>query len=172
MKKINLAITAALAFASINFANAQMSTDNAISSNNDYAYNATTGESIGNAATSVNEKALKNFAKKFSATASWYEAKEGTLVASFTNNDVQTRVSYSKEGNWLYTVKHYGANGLPSDVLGDVEFAYSFYTINSVDEVDSYGDPVYVVHLESKKDFITLIVCNGSMVEKEHFNKL
>ena len=83
---------------------------------------------------------------------SWYKLPKGYL-AVYTETQVQNRYVYDQRGNWLYALLTYAEKGLPEEVRRLVKSTYFDYSIGWVKEVRQGQDTVYVVHLESEKEW-------------------
>jgi hypothetical protein len=129
--------------------------------------------STAKAATSVNSKALKNFARLYKDVANekWYNVHDGQ-VAMFTVNGVDNRVAYDKKGNWVNTIRSYGESKLPGDVRHAVKSNYYDYNINLVQEISTpYNPTTYLIQLIGKTEIISLRMCEGEMIVLKSFTK-
>jgi hypothetical protein len=115
-------------------------------------------------------KAVRNFWQTFgdSKNETWYYLPEGAL-AEFQENGVSYRVSYSKKGEWVYTLKQYTEKELPEDVRAQVKSVYYDYRIGWVKEVDQAGMFVYLVHIENERESKTIRLADGEMEVAEVF---
>jgi hypothetical protein len=129
--------------------------------------------STAKAATSVNSKALKNFARLYKDVANekWYNVHDGQ-VAMFTANGVDNRVAYDKKGNWVNTIRTYGESNLPGDVRHAVKSNYYDYNINLVQEIETpYNPTTYLIQLIGKTEIISLRMCEGEISVLKRYNK-
>ena len=101
----------------------------------------------------VNERALKNFQKKFPGAIDpyWYEVFDG-FIASFKKDSVTTKVAYDKKGRLQYAINYYGEKMMPRELRHIVKSVYYDYSIVSVAEV----------HLNEPDAQTTYVVCVGS----------
>lgn len=131
------------------------------------------GTSTSKAATKVNSKALKNFARSYKEVANekWYNGRDGQ-VAMFTVNGVENRVGYDKKGNWVNTIRTYDEGKLPQDVRHAVKSNYYDYNINLVQEIETpYNPTTYLIQLIGKTEIISLRMCEGEMIVLKKYNK-
>jgi hypothetical protein len=129
--------------------------------------------STSKAATEVNSKALKNFARSYKDVTNekWYNVHDG-LVAMFTVNGVDNRVGYDKKGNWVNTVRTYKETNLRGDVRHAVKSNYYDYNINLVQEIETpYNPTTYLIQLIGKTEIISLSMCEGEMSVLKKYNK-
>ena len=127
----------------------------------------------------VNQKAVKNFTRSYKGQSDevWHNVTDG-FIAHFTSGDINYRVDYDKKGNWLHTIRTYDESKLPRDVRHMVKSIYYDFDITQVQEIESplnvenpLNAPTYIIHLEGKKEFINLRVCDGEMDEWQKFYK-
>ncbi|MBS1605117.1 MAG: hypothetical protein JST42_20810 [Bacteroidetes bacterium] len=92
----------------------------------------------------------------------WYKLPKGYL-AVYTEDGIQNRYVYDSKGNWLYALLTYTEKSLPADVRGLVKSTYYDYSIGWVKEIRQGEATVYVVHVESDKEWKDLAVQDGQM---------
>jgi hypothetical protein len=121
---------------------------------------------------SVNHKAVKDFARNFkNANEKWYQV-ENQFVALFTLDNISYQVGYNKKGNKLYSIRNYGENNLPLDIRHNVKSIYYDYAITLVQEIEMPMKPLtFIVHLDGKTDIINLRISDGEMDEWQKFQK-
>ena len=122
----------------------------------------------------VYSKAMKNFTRSFKNVSNekWYEVGD-VLIATFTSDDIDCRVDYSKKGYWLHTMRTYDETKMEGDLRHSVRSTYFDYEINLVHEIESPNAPVnYIVQLIGKTKVIKLRICEGEMEEWQEFEKL
>jgi hypothetical protein len=115
-------------------------------------------------ANDVNIKAMRHFIKQFSSvtTEKWYKISDG-IVASFTENEIETKVHYDLNGDWHCTLRTYNENQLPFAVRDLVKSKYYDYNILVVYEIIYPGSLTYIVKIEDSKRIKTLKVTDGEM---------
>jgi len=92
----------------------------------------------------------------------WYKLPKGYL-AVYTEGDAQNRYVYDKKGNWIYALLTYPESGLPEEVRRIVKSTYYDYSIGWAKEVRQAELTVYVVHVESDKEWREIAVRDGEM---------
>jgi len=103
---------------------------------------------------------------------SWYKVPDG-YRARFTQEGVLYLVTYNNRGNWLSTIRQYDETRLDREVRGEVKTVYYDYNIILVEEVELPMKPLtYIIHLEDKKRFLNIRICNREMEEMTDINKL
>lgn len=115
-------------------------------------------------------KAERNFWQMFGEAKheTWYYLPEGAL-AEFKDNGMSYRVSYSKKGEWVYTLKQYTEKELPVAVRAQVKGVYYDYQIGWVKEVNQSDMVVYLIHIENGQESKTIRVADGEMEVAEVF---
>jgi len=114
-------------------------------------------------AADVNTKALKDFNKSFKNISGeqWYKVTDG-FIASFKENEIETKVAYDQKGKWHCTVRTFGENELPSDVRDLVKSRYYDYKILVVYEI-RHDNTVYILKIEDTSTLKTLRVADGEI---------
>jgi hypothetical protein len=114
-------------------------------------------------AVDVNTKALKDFNKSFKNISGeqWYKVTDG-FIASFKENEVETKVAYDQKGKWHCTVRIFGENQLPSDVRDLVKSKYYDYKILVVYEI-RHDNTVYILKIEDATTLKTLRIADGEI---------
>jgi len=117
-------------------------------------------------AKSINAKAVKDFQIRFADAneAKWFSDQNG-LVSYFVKDGFGDRAYYDKKGHWQYSLIFYGENKLPREVRAAVKSIYFDMNITLVEEVQTPGGKVYVVHLEDKSNIKILKVNDGGEME-------
>jgi hypothetical protein len=115
-------------------------------------------------ANDVNIKAMRHFNKQFSSvtTEKWYKISDG-IVASFTDNEVETKVLYDLKGNLHCTLRTYSESNLPFAVRDLVKSKYYDYNILVVYELTYPDSLTYILKIEDGKKIKTLKVTDGEM---------
>jgi hypothetical protein len=114
-------------------------------------------------AADVNTKALKDFNKSFKNISGeqWYKVMDG-FIASFKENEIETKVAYDQKGKWHCTVRTFGENQLPSDVRDLVKSRYYDYKILVIYEI-RHDNTVYILKIEDTSTLKTLRVADGEI---------
>ena len=114
----------------------------------------------------INIKAMRDFMKSFKGAQSvqWYKVPDGTM-AYFTNYGIKTRVSYDNKGNWMYNMRSYDEINLPREIRAQVKSVYYDYSITWVNEITKRQQTTYIVHMQDKKSWKTIKVCEGEEME-------
>lgn len=114
-------------------------------------------------AADVNTKALKDFNKSFKNISGeqWYKVTDG-FIASFKENEIETKVAYDQKGKWHCTVRTFGENQLPSDVRDLVKSRYYDYKILVIYEI-RHDNTVYILKIEDTSTLKTLRVADGEI---------
>jgi len=114
-------------------------------------------------AADVNTKALKDFNKSFKNISGeqWYKVMDG-FIASFKENEIETKVAYDQKGKWHCTVRTFGENQLPSDVRDLVKSRYYDYKILVIYEI-RHDKTVYILKIEDTSTLKTLRVADGEI---------
>ena len=117
-------------------------------------------------AKSINAKAAKDFQVRFAdaSEAKWFSDQNG-LVSYFVKDGFGDRAYYDKKGHWQYSLIFYNENKLPREVRAAVKSIYFDMNITLVEEVQTPGGKVYVVHLEDKSNIKILKVNDGGEME-------
>jgi len=105
----------------------------------------------------VNEKVLKAFKETF-ATAedvSWKELDDRSQ-ANFKINQIMVRAMYDNEGNLLETVRYYGENNLPPNIVARLKKKYAGKEVFGVTEVTSESEVSYHITLKDEKNWYTI----------------
>jgi hypothetical protein len=100
----------------------------------------------------------------------WYPLPDGFL-AEFTEGNVLTKAVYSKNGNWVYTIRQYTEKELPVDVRALVKQTYYDDTIGVVKEVIQPGYTTYLIHIEDNVRWKTIRVRDDEMEVVQDFRK-
>ncbi len=114
-------------------------------------------------AADVNTKAVKDFNRSFKNISGeqWYKVSDG-FIASFKENETETKVAYDQKGRWHCTVRTFGENQLPSDVRDLVKSRYYDFKILVVYEI-KHDNTVYILKMEDASTLKTLRVADGEI---------
>ena len=176
MKKILLAFTAtsALLLSVFTNANAQVASTNTDKKSND-AFTAQNSSSITTSASAKSNKmaarAFKDFSKNFKNVdaAEWGVTAEGGFVATFDDNSIKNRAYYDNKGHWLFSMKTYDESKMPASVRHTVKTTYYDFKIIAVQEIETDGQTVYLVHIEDANSSKTIRVTDTDMDVIENF---
>jgi len=92
----------------------------------------------------------------------WYKLPKGYL-AVYAQDEIQNRYVYDKKGNWIYALLTYPEKGLPEEVRKLVKSTYYDYSIGWAKEIRQGEETVYVVHVESDREWRDISVRDGEM---------
>ena len=123
--------------------------------------------------TNITSRAIRHFLVNFSEVSNetWYSTPE-LFVAMFKLNDIDYRVDYDRNGNWIETYRTYDETKMSPDLRQSVMSSYWDYHIYLVQEIQQLRHPVtYIIHLENKTKLINLQVSDGVVYEWQKFNK-
>jgi len=117
-------------------------------------------------------KRAKHFMTAFpdAENVQWLPIQSGT-IALFTIDGKKIRADYDQEGRWLFNLRHYDETGLPANVRKQLVMTYYDYKINSVDEIETDSQTIYLVNMEGRKSYKTIMVNGDDMEIFNSFNK-
>jgi hypothetical protein len=123
-------------------------------------------------ANNISMAAIRDFRKRYKGVENetWTKWKNNYDVR-FIVDSVDTRVWYTLNGSWAYSIKKYSEKNLPKDIRGLVKSRYYDFTILLVFEwLKSTADgPVYYVHMKDDTTYKIIKVSSEEMVEYESF---
>jgi hypothetical protein len=125
---------------------------------------------------SVNTKALKNFNKSYknAGDANWHITDEGFMVR-FNTDNVKNSIFYNKKGYWTGSLKTYDESKMAKDLRTMIKreyFDFSIYQVQEVLTMQSEGLlPTYVIYMEDKNSYKTLLVYDNDIKEWQNFIK-
>lgn len=110
----------------------------------------------------VNDKAQKTFDLLFkdADNVKWSDAGNN-YEAFFDSEGIKTRVTIDAKGNLLQTIRYYGENNLPANVLYNVKNDYKGKAVFGVTEVTNKNGVNYRIVLKDDK-YYTHINANNS----------
>jgi hypothetical protein len=123
--------------------------------------------------TNITMRAIRHFLVNFSEVSNelWYSTPD-MFVAMFKLNDIDYRVDYDRNGNWIETYRTYNETKMSYELRQSVKSSYGGYNIYLVQEIEQPLHPItYIVHLENKTELINLQVSDGVIFEWQKFNK-
>jgi len=121
----------------------------------------------------ISTRAIRNFLINFPEVSNenWLSTPD-LFIAMFRLNDVNYRIDYDRNGNWIETFRTYDETNLPEDVRQSVKASYYDYKIYLVQEIEQPFRPtIYIIHLDGKKRLINIQICNGVVYEWQKFKK-
>jgi hypothetical protein len=126
----------------------------------------------GNAAVSINSKAVKDFTKTYknAGDARWFVITDGFL-AEFNQDGIKTKVFYDRKGRCAGSLRSYQEDQMPRDIRHQVKSHYYDFNIYYVQEVTVADKIAYLVKIEDKTSLKTIRVLDGEMTEIEAFEK-
>jgi len=110
-----------------------------------------------------NEKVLKAFGTAFPhiATVEWGGTSEQP-TAYFKVNNIQTRVSFDKDGNFIRSMRYYTEKELPTNIVFAIQKKYADKKVTGVTETsDAEGNTAYYIKMQDDKYWWTLKTTNG-----------
>jgi hypothetical protein len=123
----------------------------------------------------VSIAAVRDFTRRFKTGAApyWLKLTDGGWAAKFDESHIKYLVSYTRNGNWTYTIREYSEKQLPREVRHLIRSTYYDYAITGVSEVEQYNIAgiVYITYLEDETSFLSIMVHEGEITVREHFNK-
>jgi hypothetical protein len=110
----------------------------------------------------ISQKALQAFHTVFAGAkhVKWTEYNDHYFV-SFYQNEILVKATYDKEGNMLNSMRYYGEQRLPLNILYQVEKSYPSKMIAEVTEVSNGEGTLYFIQLKDKKGW-TIIKSDAS----------
>ena len=124
-------------------------------------------------AAAPNEKVLKIFNATFISPqeVSWYDHNNYYDV-SFLQAGIRSSVKYDKEGNFISSIRYYGEQNLPINIVCQLKKKYASKKIFGVTEMTNAEEVNYYINLEDDKTWVTVKVTgNGQMIFVEKFRK-
>jgi len=125
----------------------------------------------------VSEKVLKAFNETFgyAKQVDWSEhtvETTKTYEAYFKDGATATRIRYDIEGNMLYTLRTYKAEGLPMLIQTKLKKEYPGKTVFGVTEVTNGEGVVYEISLQDEKSWtIVHSDANGYLNQHKRYKK-
>lgn len=97
----------------------------------------------------VNEKVLQAFEQSFKNVSDvvWHEYKD-CFEVKFTQNAIDSRITYDPNGNILKTIRYYGEEQLPLFVRAKLQKQFAGKKVFGVTELASEGELDYYIVLE------------------------
>ena len=106
----------------------------------------------------INEKVLKAFKATFTTAedVTWKELDNSSCQANFKINQITVRALYDNEGNLLETVRYYGENYLPPNIIAKLKKRYAGKEVFGITEVTSESEVAYHITLKDEKHWYTV----------------
>jgi hypothetical protein len=113
-------------------------------------------------------KILQKFKETFpnAQNVKWVDDKAGYFV-SFMQNESYNKVFYNTEGSFVYALKYYKGDGLPTSITMSLNKKYGDAKIIGVTEVTTQNNVVYDVKLSKEHKLYSLNVSSEGSVTKE-----
>jgi hypothetical protein len=121
----------------------------------------------------INEKVLHSFHSEYGdpLNARWVSYPHSDYVV-FEQNNILVRCEYDLKGNQLFAIRYFDAKDLPLPILDNVQEQFPNETIDVVTEVTTPVGMSYVIQLEDKQSFTTLISdMDGNIAVRNQFQK-
>src|SRR4051812_4152518 len=108
---------------------------------------------------SVSEKLLYSFLNAFPSAENvkWYEDAKG-YFASFNQSGILSKVAYDSQGGFLYAMRYYNEENLPTSVLLALRKKFADKNIFGVTESSTADNITYHVKLEDETSWYTVEV--------------
>ena len=120
-----------------------------------------------------NDKVLKVFNATFISPqdVTWYD-HEDYYDVSFLQSGIRSTVKYDKEGNFMSSIRYYGEQNLPINIVFQLKKKFADKKVFGVTEMTNADEVNYYVKLEDDKNWITVKVSgNGQMTSIEKYKK-
>ncbi|NEU07381.1 hypothetical protein GZH53_03555 [Flavihumibacter sp. R14] len=98
----------------------------------------------------------------------WFQVNKNYLV-KFIMEDQEHHAAFNKKGDMLYHIAYGVEKNLPPSVLVGIKSQYDNYKIGRVFNIDRDGRNVWIVNLESAKNFVITGVENNVISEITRF---
>jgi hypothetical protein len=124
-------------------------------------------------AATPNEKVLKVFKATFISPeeVTWYDYADYYDV-SFVQSGIRSSVKYDKEGNFMSSIRYYGEQNLPINIVCQLKKKFADKKVYGVTEMTNADEINYYIKLEDDKNWITVKVSgNGQMTSVEKYKK-
>ena len=93
-------------------------------------------------------------------------------MVEFMQDSHKTTCVYGKRGNWLYTIERFPSDNLTKDLIDRVKTQYDKYYITGAEKVNQpASQEVYIVHLENKDSYKTIMITKDDIAVMEEFTK-
>ena len=118
----------------------------------------------------INEELLKSFNGTFpnAREVTWTESAENYVV-NFMDNGIRTRITFTKDGNFLSSTRYYNGQKLPLYIFINLKYRYPGKTVFGVTEFATISSIEYFIKMEDSKSWYTIKTDNNvnfEIVEK------
>jgi len=116
-------------------------------------------------------KLIQSFNQTFpnAQNVKWRDDKDGFFV-SFSQNGNFNKVFYNTDGSFIYSLKYYTGNALPTNIVMALNKKFGESKIAGVTEVTTPNNTVYNIKLtKDDKLYSVNILADGSITEQEEF---
>ncbi len=112
----------------------------------------------------INIKAVRNFIRLFENVTNkkWYTVSDG-YFASFTKDEVETKVAFDAKGNWHCTLTTYNENQMPHDIRDMVKSRYYDFNIMVAYEIRHERGIVYIIKISDATKIKTLRIIDDEI---------
>ncbi|HEX5654838.1 MAG TPA: hypothetical protein VFX58_17300 [Chitinophagaceae bacterium] len=102
----------------------------------------------------ISEKVLKAFKETFANAkdVTWKEL-DNSCQANFKLSEIQVRAMYDNEGNLLETVRYYGEQNLPPNILAKLKKKYAGKEVFGITEISSESEMSFHITLKDEKNW-------------------
>lgn len=126
---------------------------------------------VSSIAATPGSKILQRFSQTFpnAQNVKWRDDKAGYFV-SFTQNGNFNKVFYNTDGNFVYSLKYYHGDGLPTNIAMKLNEQFGESKIIGVTEVTTQNNTVYNIKLSKGDKLYDLnVLTDGSVAKQEEF---
>ncbi len=120
----------------------------------------------------VSQKVTDSFKKDFKDALHprWYQMDKNYLV-KFIMNEQKNNSLYDRNGYLIYHISYGKEKHLPADVISQVKTGYPTYDITTAIHVNQANRSIWVINLESGKNWVLARVEDGQLDEVERLRK-
>lgn len=125
------------------------------------------------AGSNVSEVVQNAFFSKFKNAENlrWFIVNQNYLV-KFIMDDQEQQAAFRKDGEFMYRISYGTEVNLPSDIKMQVKSRYSKHKINQVFNVDRNDRNLWIVNLESPKNYVITSIENKTLNEITRFKNV
>lgn len=118
----------------------------------------------------ISVRAIRDFKQNYpdAEGVKWYKEDEG-FVVKFDKIDVSGVVTYSRKGDWQYSIYYYGDKKLPSNLRTLIKRAYYDYAIAGIEEIHINEGVIFMVHIYDDISWKKIMIRNEEMIVVEEF---
>jgi hypothetical protein len=121
----------------------------------------------------ISDKLLTAFQRTFpdAIQVKWVEQPTGYMV-SFKQNDIQTKVLYDKDGNFVGSFRYYLEKNLPVTVIYRLQKDYAGKSVFGVTEITNENGVQYYIKMQDDKYWYTILSdASGNLEKIEKYKK-